>query len=454
MNKILFMLVFLPTALFAATDWKIVEEKKKAMVSILTTNSQVISLGDKASLVAASGFIVDTERRLIVTNRHVVGVGPAILAVTFSDGSESYAAPLYVDPWHDFAILKYEKCRQCVALKLRSFKAVQNGDEVFTISNDALMANTVLSGNVVNTRLDEGIRQTASFQTSLKISSGSSGSPVMTANGDVIGVNFAVPINKTGASSSFAVISDYVIDKVSELEKGNVARGDIGYQVGFMKRRDMESFGFKTESDRAIYVTGQAPGHTDLKLGDIILEVAGEKIGDDLYRYDRLIDLNMGKSISLKVFRNKQELTVAAKVEAADVPQEYLTMGGANFVVPDVFHAISLGIAQNSGVAMVYADQSSIFRSIAAINTNGEMLTVILSINDQPIGGLGDMERILKNAKPQEILKVVMMDRLAEQNIPRLALIPMSQLGKFERIKNRSNFVQTKVAALPARNQD
>lgn len=435
----------------ATTDWKLVEEKKKAMVSIMTTNSKVLALGDKAAVGAASGFIIDTERRLIVTNRHVVGVGPAAFGVTFSDSSDSYAVPVYVDPWHDFAILKYEKCRQCVALKLRPFKSVKNGDEVFTISNDALMPNTVVSGNVVNIKLDEGTRQSAAFQTSLKITSGSSGSPVMAANGDVIGVNFAIPNSKNGASSSLAIISDYIIDKASELEKGAITRGDIGYQVGYMKRRDTEAFGFKPEQDRTIYVTGQAPGHSDLKLGDIVLEVEGEKIGDDLYRYDRIIDLNMGKTIALKVFRNKKEVAVKTMVEAVDIPKEYITAGGANFVEPDLYHSISLGIAQKTGVAMVHADPSSIFRSIATINTAGEMLTAILSINDQPVGSLDDMERILKEVKPQEILKVVMMDRLAEQNVPRLALIPMAQMGQWGRFKNRSNFSENKASALSAR---
>lgn len=46
--------------------------------------------------------------RLVLTNRHVAGPGPFWGWCIFDDKEEALCQPLYIDPVHDFAILKYE----------------------------------------------------------------------------------------------------------------------------------------------------------------------------------------------------------------------------------------------------------------------------------------------------------------------------------------------------------
>ena len=56
----------------------------------------------------ATGFVVDAERGIVLTNRHVVGSGPVRLSATFQNQEQVDAVPLYRDPIHDFAFVRYD----------------------------------------------------------------------------------------------------------------------------------------------------------------------------------------------------------------------------------------------------------------------------------------------------------------------------------------------------------
>lgn len=63
---------------------------------------------DAAHTSEATGFVVDAERGLILTNRHVVGAGPFWGYVIFDNREEVDAYPIYRDPIHDFGFLKFD----------------------------------------------------------------------------------------------------------------------------------------------------------------------------------------------------------------------------------------------------------------------------------------------------------------------------------------------------------
>ena len=56
----------------------------------------------------ATGFVVDAERGLILTNRHVVTPGPVTSEATFLNREEVQLYPVYRDPIHDFGIYRYD----------------------------------------------------------------------------------------------------------------------------------------------------------------------------------------------------------------------------------------------------------------------------------------------------------------------------------------------------------
>ena len=56
----------------------------------------------------ATGFVVDAQRGLILTNRHVVTPGPVTAQATFLNREEVQLYPVYRDPVHDFGFYRYD----------------------------------------------------------------------------------------------------------------------------------------------------------------------------------------------------------------------------------------------------------------------------------------------------------------------------------------------------------
>src|SRR5471032_1074035 len=88
----------------------------------------------------ATGFVIDAERGLILTNRHVVTPGPVIATATFLNHEEVELRAVYRDPVHDFGIYRYDPAKlhflKPAALPLAPEDA-QVGREIRVVGNDA-----------------------------------------------------------------------------------------------------------------------------------------------------------------------------------------------------------------------------------------------------------------------------------------------------------------------------
>ena len=56
----------------------------------------------------ATGFVVDEEQGLILTNRHVVTSGPVVAEAVFQNNEEVAVQAVYRDPVHDFGIFRFD----------------------------------------------------------------------------------------------------------------------------------------------------------------------------------------------------------------------------------------------------------------------------------------------------------------------------------------------------------
>ncbi|MCP4272282.1 MAG: hypothetical protein GY781_10000, partial [Gammaproteobacteria bacterium] len=55
-----------------------------------------------------TGFVVDAERGIIMTNRHIVQPGPVTATAVFVNQEEVELKPIYRDPVHDFGFFKFD----------------------------------------------------------------------------------------------------------------------------------------------------------------------------------------------------------------------------------------------------------------------------------------------------------------------------------------------------------
>ena len=103
------LLALLPTAHAQSDDaWEAtLEEVVPAIVAIRVTGTRDFDTENARSSVG-TGFVVDAERGIMLTNRHMVHAGPVIADALFIDETEVDLHAIYRDPVHDFGFYRFD----------------------------------------------------------------------------------------------------------------------------------------------------------------------------------------------------------------------------------------------------------------------------------------------------------------------------------------------------------
>ena len=167
-----------------------------------------------------SGVVI-VDSGIILTNMHVVS-GAERIQVEFSDGFESDAAVIGVRPEHDLAVLQAQKLPDDLpAATIRSTADLAVGDEVIAVGFPFGIGPSVSAGVVSGLRRVYRSHQGEQVMSNLiqfdaAANPGNSGGPLVTADGQVvgivtailnpteqhvfIGIGFAVPIESAAAA--------------------------------------------------------------------------------------------------------------------------------------------------------------------------------------------------------------------------------------------------------------
>jgi S1-C subfamily serine protease len=155
--------------------------------------------GDPKGLheISLGSGVVIVDNGTILTNLHVV-YGAQRVKVTFHDGSESEAELVSIHPENDLAVIKARKIPDDLpAATLGSAGRLRPGDEVVAVGFPFGMGPSVSSGVVSGLdrefRSPEGERLlTRLIQFDAAANPGSSGGPLVTMQGDVVGIVTAI----------------------------------------------------------------------------------------------------------------------------------------------------------------------------------------------------------------------------------------------------------------------
>ncbi len=242
----LVLALIIPVRVEAAQDIlpELVRRIKPSAVAIETFDVK----GEKLS--RGSGFFIENDR--IVTNRHVIE-GAFRAEVHSSNGTVfPVKGVLAVDAEGDIALLKIDTPSPVIRPLPLDRTSPQEGESVVVIGNPLGLEGSVTNGIV------SAVRDIPTFgriiQITAAISSGSSGSPVVNMQGQVIGI---ATLQITGGQSvNFAIPSE----RISQLQVASVTSlADLVATTGRNKRakavqlfRDGLSFLSKDDCEKAL----------------------------------------------------------------------------------------------------------------------------------------------------------------------------------------------------------
>jgi putative serine protease PepD len=281
---------------------------------------------------SGSGSILDQDGN-ILTNYHVIE-GAQKLSVSLGGKKDYPAVVVGGDPDTDLAVIRLTEkpAGGLTVIPLGDSERLVVGQKVLAIGNpfglDRTLTTGVISGlqrpiRARNNRLIEG-----AIQTDASINPGNSGGPLLDSHGRMIGINSQI-LSPSGSSAGvgFAVpvgIAKRVVPQI--LKFGQVRRPKLGIST-----RDVAAFRNQVDlpvTDGVLIIqvargSGAAQAGLrgmqqtemgDVELGDIIVGIDSEKVGnsDDLFRV--LENHQIGETVQVQIWRNGRRMTVPVQL--------------------------------------------------------------------------------------------------------------------------------------------
>ena len=370
----------------------------------------------------ATGFVVDAVRGIVLTNRHVVGSGPVRLSATFQNQERVDAVPLYRDPIHDFAFVRYDPAMLRYAkpssLALRPDK-VATGMNIRVIGSDGGEQLSILPGTIA--RLDREVPSygrygyndfnTFYLQAASGTSGGSSGSPVIDIDGDVVALNAAA---NTRTASSFFLPLPRIVHALERLRLSlPIERGSLQTIFSHQPFRELTRLGLDTDTEARVRASGESvngllvvqqiiPGGVAdgvLEEGDILVDI-DTAIVADFVALEAMLDESLGKTLDVGIIRQGgyQQVSLDVADLHALAPSRLVELGDAVLQDMSIQHARAMNRAQRGVVVM----RSGYFFTRAKVPQGA----VVLSLDGEDVDDLDDFLAAVRAATDPSRMRI------------------------------------------------
>ncbi len=271
-----------------------------------------------------SGVIID-KRGYIITNNHVVQGAQSIEVVLYDGTKISNVQLVGTDPADDLAVLKINPPTSNLAtITLGDSSKLKVGQYVLAIVNPLGITQTVTNGiiSALGRSVNEqnGAIIPNAIQTDAPINPGNSGGALVDMQGNLIGIPtltaidpmFNTPANGVG----FAIPSNRVQFIATQIiQTGKVShsgRAALGVRITDVSPTLAAQNNLAVDHGVLIasVVQGGPADRAHLQAGDVIVQIDNKAVNDSSSLADALISKNPGDTVSVKVYRGNQQLTV------------------------------------------------------------------------------------------------------------------------------------------------
>ena len=252
---------------------------------------------------------------VVATNAHNLRGDETL--VTFSDGRQATGSVAATDVDGDLAVLRVDTAGAPPVAWSDAASAV--GDVVFVVTRSAAGGERVSFGMVSGTerafRGPRGRRIKGSLEHTAPLPRGSSGSPVVTASGSVVGIN----TNRLGDGFYLALPADGELQsRLSSLSSGQSRtrpRLGVGLAPAHVARALRRSVGLEERDGLLVRVIeeGSPAANAGMREGDLIVAVNGNAVStaDDLFDA-----METAGELRLTVVRGSEQTEITVQLTA------------------------------------------------------------------------------------------------------------------------------------------
>ncbi|MDQ2665400.1 MAG: trypsin-like peptidase domain-containing protein [Gemmatimonadota bacterium] len=275
-----------------------------------------------------TGFIIRQDG-LIVTNAHVVA-GATSISVMLRDGTTYPAKQIGTDETNDLAVLQVNAKNLPVAplgdsdnLLVGEWAIAIGNPYGFMLGNSEPSVTAGVISGVGRNLVARGEGNSAYFdmiQTDAAINPGNSGGPLVSADGEVVGVNSSIYSNSGGSVGlGFAIPINRARRVADDLvTHGRVRRPWIGVRLEQPKTENPRDY--IAQGARVATITPGSPAEkAGIKVGDLLTKVRTRPIRNRFDWDAALLDLRVGDRVPLVVKRGSSDVSVSVAI--ADLPE-------------------------------------------------------------------------------------------------------------------------------------
>jgi serine protease DegS len=263
-----------------------------------------------------SGVIMSQDG-YILTNAHVIQDKDEI-SITLNDGRQEMADIIGIDTDTDLAVLKIDLDKLPV-INIGNSNELYVGDVVLAIGNPYDFGQTVTQGIVsAKGRKRMGITTFEDFiQTDADINPGNSGGALITATGQLVGINTAI-ISNTGGSQGIGLATpiNLALDVMRQIiVNGQVIRGWLGIEAQILPPDTVREAGLSNGGVLVAGVLQDGPAdQAGLVPGDIILQVDDQPVTNPQSAIEMISGIRPGTIVNIKIMRGWQQIDLQATV--------------------------------------------------------------------------------------------------------------------------------------------